>query len=116
MRHGPAIIYNAKVKGERKTEFVYDKEKNMMAAAPQIDIGPPAAEMEDQDVPDFATQDMPKTNSPWRQMRTKVAAGTSARKKTYIGRSNLPGDQYNMAATVGRKRAGTNASPPKWNN
>ena len=53
MRHGPAIIYNAKVKGERKTEFVYDKEKNMMAAAPQIDIGPPA-EIEDQAAPEYA--------------------------------------------------------------
>ena len=41
MRHGSAVVYNAKIRGERKTEFVYDKEKNMMAAAPQIDIGPP---------------------------------------------------------------------------
>lgn len=90
MRHGPAIIYNAKVKGERKTEFVYDKEKNMMAAAPQIDIGPPA----DLEEPEYAQQEMPGTASPWRSMRTKVAAGTSARKKTYIGRSNLPGDQF----------------------
>lgn len=90
MRHGPAIIYNAKVKGERKTEFVYDKEKNMMAAAPQIDIGPPA-ELDEQS-PEYFEQDMPGTQSPWRQMRQKVTAGTSARKKTFVGRSNLPAD------------------------
>jgi hypothetical protein len=84
MRHGPAIVYNAKVKGERKTEFVYDKEKNMMGAAPQLDIGPPA-EIDYQD---------PLTQSPWRNMRQKVALGTSARKKTYVGRSNLPQEVF----------------------
>jgi hypothetical protein len=47
MRHGPAIVYNAKIKGERKTEFVYDKEKNVGGAAPQIDIGGPPGELED---------------------------------------------------------------------
>ena len=47
MKHGQCVVYNAKIKGERKTEFVYDKEKNMMAAAPQVEIDPPAdAEME----------------------------------------------------------------------
>jgi hypothetical protein len=89
MRHGQAVVYNAKIKGERKTEFVYDKEKNMMAAAPQIDIGPPA-EFE----PDYATGDMPGTQSPWRNMRTKVPAATSARKKTYVGRQSEAQAKY----------------------
>ena len=65
---------------------------------------------------------MPGTQSPWRNMRTKGVAGTSVRRKNYIGRSNLPGDQfYDAAVTVGRNNkrktaAGGGVSPIKWNN
>ena len=41
MRHGQAIVYNAKINGERNTEYVYDKEKSMMGAAPTVEFGPP---------------------------------------------------------------------------
>ena len=112
MRHGPAVVYNAKIKGERKTEFVYDKEKNMMAAAAPQAMAP-QAEIEE------SVTDMPGTASPWRAMREKVPAATSGKRKTYIGRSNLPDNQWSNLATSVRKRrttAAANLSPPKWKN
>jgi hypothetical protein len=88
MRHGPAVVYNAKIKGERKTEFVYDKEKNTMtapAAAPPVD-GP--IEFEDPE------GTMPGTASPWRNMRSKLPPQTTNKRKTFVGRSNLPDGQF----------------------